>query len=115
MFAEMAKSPVGLSCMIVMALLLPAVEEVYYRGFIFPVLQSKWGPIVAVTVVTLWFATVHVFQNTGNLLAIPVIAVAGGIFTIQRSITGNLAPSVVSHWSYNFCIVVSSLVAVLTE
>ncbi len=115
MFAEMAKSPVGLSCMIIMALLLPVAEEVYYRGFIFPVLQSKWGPSVAVTVVTLWFGTVHVFQNTSDWLAIPVIAVGGGIFTIQRSVTGNLVPSFVSHWSYNFCMVASSLLAVLTE
>ena len=115
MFAEMAKSPVGMSCMIIMALVLPVAEEVYYRGFIFPVLQCKWGSLVAVTVVTLWFATVHVFQNIEELIAIPVIAVAGGIFTIQRSITGNLVPSFVSHWSYNFCMVVSALLAVLTE
>jgi len=115
MFAKMAESSTGLLCVITLALLLPVIEEVYYRGFLFPVLQNKWGSRVAVIVVTIWFGGIHVFQNTEDLIAIPVIAVLSAILTIQRCITRSLTPSIITHWVYNGVLVLSAVVAVLMK
>lgn len=110
--SQMATTPTGLLCIIILAMLLPPVEEMYYRGFIFPVLFHKWGPIPAVLVVIVWFAAAHSFQLAQDWIGIPVVAVAGAIWTMQRLVTGSLTQSLITHWTYNLCLVVVSLVEV---
>jgi membrane protease YdiL (CAAX protease family) len=113
MFGKMAESTTGLLCLIIIALLVPVIEEVYYRGFLFPVFQNKWGSRVAVIIVTLWFGGVHVFQNTEDLMAVPVLFVLSLIMTLQRCITKSLTPCIITHWTYNFTMVIASVLSAL--
>ena len=109
LFAEMAATPTGLLCVVILAMLLPPVEELYYRGFIFPILLRKWGRIPAALVVIVWFTAAHSFQLAQEPIGLAVVAGLGAILTIQRVVTGSLTQSLMTHWTYNFSLVVMSL------
>lgn len=108
--AKLASTSFGLAVIVVIALLLPFSEEIYYRGFLLPILQRYLGGW-AVGLVALWFVAAHVPQLIGDWMGIPVIFVMGLIWTWQRYKTGSLVPGIVTHWVYNFVQVVIALFA----
>ncbi len=116
LLSELASTPEGLLAVSFVAVTLPVVEELYYRGFIFPVLKDlglrhlpgRLGPWLAVAVVALWFGAVHVPQLVKDPIGIPVVATMGLIWTIMRLKTDSLTPSLLSHWSYNASLVTIS-------
>jgi membrane protease YdiL (CAAX protease family) len=83
--ARLASMPGGLPAIVVVALLAPPFEELYYRGFIFPILRRRLGVVPAVTLVALWFAGVHAFQLYGDPAGILVILVMGLVWTLQEA------------------------------
>lgn len=104
MFERIIETPSGLLSLGILILLAPVLEEIYYRGFIFPVLQKRLGAVAAVVIVTLWFAVAHTFQSLDDMIVIPIIGAAGAVYTIQRWWTGSLTAPIVTHWTYNFCL-----------
>jgi len=107
--AKMVSTPEGLIAFSILAVVVPPFEEMYYRGFIFPILGRKIGACWAIVVVVVWFALVHSFQLAGDWIGIPIILVAGAIWTLQRHLTGSLVPSIVTHFTYNVCLSLLSL------
>jgi uncharacterized protein len=107
--SDLASTPQGLAAISVMALLVPPFEEVYYRGFILPILRRSVGAVAAVLLVIVWFAAVHAFQVAGDLVAIVTIAFMGAVWTLQRQFTQSLIPPVLTHFSYNSVLVLISL------
>ena len=107
--ARLAETIEGKLALTALGLLLPVVEEMYYRGFAFPVLSRTIGAVPAIVVVTLWFAAAHVPQLAGDWVGVPVIVALGAVWTVQRHVTGSLVPSLITHWVYNVCLVVPSL------
>jgi membrane protease YdiL (CAAX protease family) len=99
----------------VLAVTVPPVEEMYYRGFIFPVLRGRTGPFAAVVIVTLWFGTAHFLQFLMDWISLPVILVVGTVFTIQRHLYGSLVPSIVTHWVYNAALIAITLAARIAQ
>lgn len=84
----------------------PFIEEVVYRGILFPALRRSAGVLTATLLVTLLFAVVHVGQYnlpTGlpNWGVIVPIAVTGLCLTGARAATGRLLPCVVMHATCN--------------
>jgi len=114
-FTQMAESLSGLISIALIALLLPPVEELYYRGFIFPVIERKFGGLPAILIVIIWFAAAHLAQSLDDWIAIPVTCALGAVLTIQRRITGSLTMPLVTHWTYNLCLVIATLVQVGSE
>jgi membrane protease YdiL (CAAX protease family) len=108
--AKLAARPHGVQVIYLLALLLPVVEELYYRGFIYPILSRKWGKTAAVVTVTLWFAAVHAFQLAGDWIGLPFILILSVICTVQRCKSGSLTPSIVTHWGYNGTLVAISVI-----
>jgi membrane protease YdiL (CAAX protease family) len=109
LFLQISSTTTGLASLATMFLLLPPVEEFYYRGFIYPVLEKQFGALPATLAVIIWFTAAHAMQSTGDWIAIPVVCVAGTIWTVQRRLTGSLTASLVTHWMYNFCLLVIGL------
>ncbi len=107
--AKLAGMPGGVLAISAIALLLPPFEELYYRGFIFPIVKRYLGGWAAVALVTLWFAAAHALQLLGDPAGMAVILVMGLAWTLQRQITGSLVPSLIAHWLYNAALVASSL------
>lgn len=103
--------PYGLLVICVMALVLPPFEELYYRGFLYPCFKNLAGARWALVIVTLWFTMAHAIQLFGDPIGLPVILVVALVLTIQRHRSDSLTPSLITHWVYNFGIIVATVVA----
>ena len=79
----------------------PLVEEVVYRGVLYPALQRTMGMIPAVLIVTFMFAGPHVPQYWPNLAAISSITLLSVVLTVIRARTGRLLPCFVIHLVFN--------------
>jgi membrane protease YdiL (CAAX protease family) len=79
----------------------PLVEEVIYRGLLYKTLEKAAGMGVAIAIVSLLFAGVHVFQYRNNLAVILVITVLSFTLTVARAVTGKLLPSFIIHLVFN--------------
>jgi membrane protease YdiL (CAAX protease family) len=86
--------------------LAPFVEEVIFRGFIYPVVERSVGKVLAVVSTALLFTGVHVSQLWGSWVGIVLILAVGLTLSIARAKTDSLVPSFVIHVSYNSTIAV---------
>ena len=79
----------------------PLVEEVIYRGVLYPAIEKAGGAVVAIFVVSLLFAGVHVFQYYNNIAVIIVITVLSFTLTMSRAVTGKMLPAFIIHLVFN--------------
>ena len=79
----------------------PLVEEVIYRGVIYPAVERVTGAGFAIAVVSLLFAGVHVWQYRTNIGVIVVITALSFTLTIARAVTGTVLPSFIIHLVFN--------------
>jgi membrane protease YdiL (CAAX protease family) len=79
----------------------PVVEEVVYRGVLYSALQRTVGVWMAVFLVTLLFAFVHVPQYLPDFVAISMICLLSLILTLVRVWTKNLLPCIILHFVFN--------------
>jgi membrane protease YdiL (CAAX protease family) len=79
----------------------PFVEEVIFRGFIYPVVERRCGKLSAVIVTAMLFTTVHLGQLWGSWVGIILILLVGFTLSTVRSATDSLIPSFAIHLSYN--------------
>ena len=79
----------------------PLVEELIFRGVLYPALQRAIGMIGAVAIVTVLFAGIHVFQYFDNFGVVAVITMLSLSLTLLRARTGRLLPSFVLHLVFN--------------
>jgi membrane protease YdiL (CAAX protease family) len=79
----------------------PLVEELVYRGVLYPAIEKAAGVTVAVLAVSLLFAGVHVFQYFNNIAVITVITMLSFTLTLARAYTGKLLPSFLIHLVFN--------------
>ena len=79
----------------------PLAEELIYRGLLYKTLEKAAGMGVAIALVSLLFAGVHVFQYRNNLAVILVITLLSFTLTVSRAVTGKLLPSFIIHLVFN--------------
>jgi membrane protease YdiL (CAAX protease family) len=79
----------------------PLVEEVVYRGILYPALQRALGVAWAIIIVSSLFAGVHVLQYYNNIGVIIVITILSITLTSIRAWSGRLLPTVVIHLIFN--------------
>ena len=91
----------ALAIAVIAATTAPLVEEVIYRGILYSALQRAMGPVLAIIVVTLMFAGLHVVQYWPDIGAISAIAFLSLAITVVRARTGRLLPCFVIHLIFN--------------
>ena len=79
----------------------PLVEELTFRGVLYPALQRALGMIWAVVLVSALFAGVHLLQYFDNLGVVAVITLLSVSLTLVRAKTGRILPSFVIHFVFN--------------
>jgi hypothetical protein len=79
----------------------PLVEELIFRGVLYPALQRAIGMVAAVAIVTVLFAGIHVFQYYDNFGVVAVITMLSLSLTLLRAFTKRLLPSFVIHLVFN--------------
>lgn len=79
----------------------PLVEELIYRGVLYPAIEKAAGMGIAIMIVSLLFAGVHVIQYKNNISVIAAITLLSFTLTTTRALTGKLLPSFVIHLVFN--------------
>ena len=79
----------------------PLVEELTFRGVLYPALQRALGMIWAVVLVSALFAGVHLLQYFDNFGVVAVITILSVSLTLVRAKTGRILPSFVIHLVFN--------------
>jgi membrane protease YdiL (CAAX protease family) len=75
-----------------MGILVPVLEEAYFRGCLLNALKDRWGPGVAVVGSALAFGLLHM-----NLLLLPIYFLLGILTGLLYQRTGNLLAPVAFH------------------
>jgi membrane protease YdiL (CAAX protease family) len=91
--------------------LAPLMEELFFRGFLYPVLARRLGLPIAVFVTALGFALLHVAQLGRAWGPVLVIFLVGIVLTIVRAKTNSVAAGVLIHMAYNGTITVAMFAA----
>ena len=90
----------------------PFVEEVVFRGFIYPVVERWVGSYGAILGTAALFTGVHLSQLWGSWPAIGLISTVGLTLSIVRAKTDSLFPSFVVHLAYNTTISILFIIGV---
>ena len=82
------------------ALLEPAIEEIFFRGFVYKAFRTAWGVGRAMVISALIFAVVHM-----NVVAFLPIFVLGIFLAYLYEHTGSLVSSMTAHMLHNLLMV----------
>jgi membrane protease YdiL (CAAX protease family) len=81
--------------------LAPLMEELYFRGFLYPVLARRLGVPVSVIITSLAFALVHGSQLAHAWAPLLLLFVVGIALTVARVRTDSVATGFLMHVGYN--------------
>ncbi len=82
-------------------LVAPIFEEIIFRGYCFHIFRKSLGRGMAVGLITLAFAVLHVPQYWGDWVAIVAVAATGLGLTLLRDWSGTTRASLIMHLVYN--------------
>ena len=84
--------------------LAPLMEEVFFRGLLYPLLKRGFGLILGVLLTAVAFAAIHGAQLGYAWAPVLSIFVVGIVFTVVREKTGSVASSFLMHCGYNLAL-----------
>lgn len=82
-------------------LIAPALEELVFRGFLFPVIERSHGAVAAVLVTSALFSVLHSQQYGGHWQILSLLFLVGCALGTVRARTGLTLPSTLMHAAYN--------------
>ena len=89
-------------------LVAPLMEELVFRGFLYPAL-ARWIGTVASTLITAFaFTLLHGAQLGYSWAPLLLIFIVGLVLTITRVVTDSVATCVVVHMTYNFVLLLQT-------
>lgn len=88
----------------------PLMEELFFRGFLYPAVARRTGVPLAILFTALPFGLMH-YQQYRSWAAVLVITLVGVILTIVRAATKSVAASFVVHVGYNATLMLLAAVA----
>ncbi|HZD32349.1 MAG TPA: type II CAAX endopeptidase family protein [Candidatus Angelobacter sp.] len=84
--------------------LAPLLEELFFRGMLYPLMRRTAGVTVAVLFTATMFALIHGAQLGYAWAPLLSIFVVGVVFTLVREKTGSVAASFLTHCGYNLAL-----------
>ena len=81
--------------------LAPLMEELFFRGFLYPVLVRRLGIGLAIGLTAASFALLHALQLGMAWGPVLIIFLVGLTLTITRAVTKSVAPGFLIHFAYN--------------
>ena len=79
----------------------PLLEELFFRGFLYPVLARRLGSAIAVLTTAAAFSLIHAPQLGRAWGPVLVIFMVGLALTITRAVTKSVAAGLIMHVAYN--------------
>lgn len=89
----------------------PFMEELYFRGFLYPALARRLGLVAAIAITSVAFGLIHGAQLAFSPGLVLVVFLVGLVLTIVRAKLRSVGSSFVVHVSYNSTLVVIGLIA----
>jgi uncharacterized protein len=89
----------------------PLMEELLFRGFLYPALARWTGTVVSVIVTASAFTLLHGAQLGYSWAPLLLIFVVGLTLTITRVRTNSVATCVIVHMTYNFVLLLQTYIA----
>ncbi len=86
---------------IVAVALAPFFEELFFRGFVQPLLSRTFGVIGGILITALAFGALHGFEYQWVWQYALFISLAGAVFGWLRARTNSIIPSIVMHGCFN--------------
>ena len=81
--------------------LAPLFEELFFRGFLYPVLVRRLRPSPAIILTALSFSLIHAPQLAQAWAPVLVVFLVGLVLTITRAVTKSVASGLLIHMAYN--------------
>ncbi|MGD0567099.1 MAG: type II CAAX endopeptidase family protein [Candidatus Sulfotelmatobacter sp.] len=91
----------------------PLMEELFFRGFLYPVIARRMGAVWGILLTALPFGLMHFVQYGYSWGAVLIIFLVGVVLTTVRAVTKSVASSFLAHVGYNGTLMV--LAAVQTD
>jgi membrane protease YdiL (CAAX protease family) len=88
----------------------PFVEEVLFRGLLFPALARRSGAVFSLAVTSVLFGAIHAQQLAGAWIQVTCIVFVGTVLTLIRWRFRSLASSTLVHVGYNGALFVALFV-----
>jgi uncharacterized protein len=88
----------------------PLMEEIFFRGFLYPVLARRIGAFWGVLLTALPFGAMHYVQYR-SWSAVLIIILVGIVLTTVRAVTKSVGSSFLAHVGYNGTLMVLAAVA----
>jgi membrane protease YdiL (CAAX protease family) len=88
----------------------PLMEELFFRGFLYPAVARRTGVPLAILLTALPFGLMHYLQYR-SWAAVLVITLVGVVLTVVRAATKSVAASFVVHVGYNATLMLLAAVA----
>jgi membrane protease YdiL (CAAX protease family) len=87
------------------------MEELFFRGFLYPVIARRTGITFAVLITALLFGLLHATQLGFAWGPILIIFLVGVVLTVVRAASRSVASSFLVHVAYNGTLTVFTLIA----
>jgi len=92
-------------------LVAPFMEELLFRGFLYPALARRTGVISSILITTSLFTLIHGSQLGYSWAALVPIFFVGTVLTVTRAVTNSVATGVLIHMTYNFVLMAQFFIA----
>jgi membrane protease YdiL (CAAX protease family) len=79
----------------------PIYEELFFRGFLFPLLAKTFGAAAGIILSAIPFALIHGPQYQWAWQQVALVGISGIAFGVVRYRTGSTAASTILHACYN--------------
>src|SRR5208282_3962920 len=79
----------------------PLMEELFFRGFLYPVIARRMGAVWGILLTALPFGLIHMVQYGYAWGAVLIIFLVGIVLTTVRAVTKSVASSFLTHVGYN--------------
>jgi membrane protease YdiL (CAAX protease family) len=91
-------------------LVAPLMEELLFRGFLYPALARWTGAAASVIITASAFTLLHGAQLGYSWAALLLIFIVGLTLTITRVLTNSVATCVIVHMTYNFVLLLQTYI-----
>jgi membrane protease YdiL (CAAX protease family) len=107
-FEKLTSTPVSLTFFAIVAIVLaPFFEELFFRGFVQPLLSRTFGTIAGILITAALFGALHGFEYSWVWQYAVFISLAGAVFGWLRARTNSIVPSTIMHGCFNAVSVVA--------
>lgn len=111
-FEALLRRPVTIALIAVFAVTLgPLMEELFFRGFLYPVLARRFGMGAGISVSASGFGLMHAAQYGYSWASVLLIFLVGVVLGVVRARKDSVAAGFLVHAAYNSTIILMLLIA----